>query len=105
MADERLEILASRRDIKNEKPIQIHEYNMENGVEYVKVSYEDEVRNLLLHNTVYPYGESPYNQEIESVPYIVIRNDVYEIKSFISVGYDDEEYRTQDTRGQGRKLL
>lgn len=90
---ERLEVLASRRDRKNEKSIQIHDYTSEGNIEYVKISYDGEVRNLLLHNTVYPYGESPYNQEIESVPYIVIKNDVYEIKTFISVGYNDEDYR------------
>lgn len=98
--DEVLEVLASRRDMNNAKAVQLHEYNNENGVEYVKVSYDGEVRNLLLHNTVYPYGESPYNQEIESVPYIVIKNDVYEINTFLSVGYDDEDYRKASKGGR-----
>lgn len=92
---ERLEILASRRDKNDKKAIQIHDYNEVNGVEYVKISYDGEVRNLMLHNTVYPYGESPYNQEIDSVPYVVIKNDVYEINTFVSVGYDDDDYRKQ----------
>lgn len=91
--EERLEILASRRDVNDDKPIQIHEYNVANGVEYVKLSYDGEVRNLMLHNEVFPYGESPYNQEVDSVPYVVIKNDVYEIRTFVSVGYDDDDYR------------
>ena len=91
--EERLEILASRRDINDEKSIQIHDYNMVNGVEYVKISVDGEVRNLMLHNQVFPYGESPYNQYINSVPYVVIKNDVYEISTFVSVGYNDDDYR------------
>ena len=96
--EEPLEILATRRDVTGTKAVQIHEYHGDGEVEYVKVSYDGEVRNLLLHSTVYPYGESPYNQEIESVPYIVIQNDVYEISSFISVGYNDEEYRKIESK-------
>ena len=91
--EERLEILASRMDMEDKKAIQIHDYKRANGVEYVVISYDGEVKNLILHNTVYKYGESPYNQEIESVPYVVIKGNVYEIKSFISVGYRDEDYR------------
>lgn len=91
--EERLVILASRRDLEDKKSIQIHDYNYESGVEYVKVSYDGEVRNLLLHSTVFPYGSSPYNQEIDKVPYMVIKNDVYPISSFLSVGYDDDDYR------------
>lgn len=98
--EERLEVLASRRDRENKKSIQIHDYQNEGNVEYVKVSYDGEVRNLLLHNTVYPYGESPYNQEIESVPYIVIKNDVYEISTFMSVGYNDDDYRKSERGGK-----
>lgn len=88
--EEDLEIIASRRDITGEIPIQIHDYTFEKGIEYVKVSYGGEVRNLLVHSTVYGKGKSPYNQEITKVPYIVIKNDVYPINSFVTVGYRDD---------------
>lgn len=88
------EIIGSRMDMKDEKPILILDYQYVNNIEYVKVSYDGGVRNLLVHNRVYKYGESPYNQEIENVPYIVIKNDVYELTSFVTVGYRDGDYTT-----------
>lgn len=88
--EEPLEILASRRDVTDKIPIQIHDYTFDEGIEYVKVSYGGEVRNLLVHSTVYEKGKSPYNQEISKVPYIVIKNDVYPIDTFVTVGYRDD---------------
>lgn len=88
--DEPLEILASRRDIEDKVSIQIHEYFFVKGIEYVKVSYGGEVRNLLVHSEIYPKGKSPYNQEIKKLPYIVIKNNVYPIDTFVTVGYRDD---------------
>lgn len=90
-----MEILAARRDVENKGSLQIngYTYNEEQDVDYVKITYqigeEKETKNLMLHYERYTQENCPYNQIPESTPYVVIKNNVYEISSFTSLGFDD----------------
>lgn len=90
----KLPILAARQSLDGETSIRIHDFKAGeeiDSIDYVTVSYQDEVRNLLLHYTRFTKEECPYNQVPQSTPYIVIKDDVYELASFATLSYKDKD--------------
>ena len=95
-----LEVLAARLTHDKQGTVRIHNLATRTtaalgDIEYVEVSYGGERNNLLLHYEWFTPKNCPYNQVPQVVPYIVIKNDVYELGSFNSIGYEDEELRAQ----------
>lgn len=94
-----LEVIAARMAYDGKGTIRIHNVATRTTpnygeIEYVDVSYNDERNNLLLHYERFTKEDCPYNQVPQVVPYIVIKNDVYDLSSFHSVGYEGEEIKT-----------
>lgn len=82
------EILATIRS-EDGKSIKVLDYiysHKTDGVDYVKVKYDDETRNLMVHYEVFSEEESPYGEEVNDVPYLVIKGKVYPISQFKSLG-------------------
>ena len=94
-----LEVIAARMSIDGKDTIRLHNVATRTtpsygDIEYVDVTYNDERNNLLSHYERFTKEDCPYNQVPRVVPYIVIKNDVYEIESFRSVGYEGEVIKT-----------
>lgn len=87
----KLEVLAARTSLDGDEPIRIHQYHEKGELEYVDVTFRGDRKNLQLHYERFRAGECPYNQLPQTTPYIVIKGDVYEISTFTSIGYREED--------------
>lgn len=56
---------------------------------YIKVKYKGKMHNIILHEKVFPKGESPYSEDIVDVPYFVIEGDVYYLDDIFEIGFSD----------------
>lgn len=88
MSEEREEVIAARMTMDEKEPIRIHYFEHRGDIEYVRVSFQGETKNLLLHYERFSREDCPYNQVPVNTPYIVIKNDVYELESFRSIGFE-----------------
>ncbi len=90
------EIIAARRNYENNSNIQIHAIKdtkvpgKKFPMQYVTVSYKENVKNLEVLTEVFKRGESPYADEVTHTPYIVIENRVYYIDEFSSLDVDTD---------------
>lgn len=87
----KLEVLAARNSLDGDEPIRIHQYHVKGELEYVDVTFRGERKNLQLHYERFRDDDCPYNQVPQTTPYIVIKGDVYEISTFTSIGYREED--------------
>lgn len=56
---------------------------------YITITYQDREENLLLQDYGFIGEEIPYNtDEIRTVPYFIIDNDVYYLEDIYEVGSD-----------------
>lgn len=85
----KLDVLAARNSMDGNYPIRIHNFAHRGEIEFVDVTFQGDRKNIQLHYKRYNDDDCPYNQVPQTTPYIVLKNDVYEISTFTTIGYQE----------------